>query len=84
MLFYPYDIKHYQHELRDFYFNYSDVPGPIVTNKNEFYNTLSEGIDNKLIFENFSDKYKFFRLKFCTWEKGYASKQLMSIFIKNG
>ncbi|MCD5003736.1 CDP-glycerol glycerophosphotransferase family protein, partial [Enterococcus saccharolyticus] len=42
MLFFAYDYDYYKDKLRGFYFEYDNVPGPIVKDKDEFYNKIKE------------------------------------------
>ncbi|OJG16785.1 glycerophosphotransferase [Enterococcus canintestini] len=77
MLFYPYDIKHYQHELRGFYFDYSEVPGPIAVDEEEFYLYLEQICNN--FPKAFQIKLNHFNLKFSEWESGIAAKKVCQI-----
>ncbi|CAM2752713.1 CDP-glycerol glycerophosphotransferase family protein [Fructilactobacillus fructivorans] len=79
MLFYAYDLKHYQNELRGFYFDFKkDVPGPIVEDQDSFYNELSHfNEDGKFI--GYDQKIEDFYNKFCSWEHGDASAKVVKV-----
>lgn len=81
MLFYPYDLEHYQEELRGFYFNYQDVPGPIAENEKEFYKYLDQFLHSGQ-FDSYKEKQKNFYKKFASWEKGTASKEIAELVLK--
>lgn len=81
MLFYAYDIEHYQEKLRGFYFNYEDVPGPIATTEESFYSLLQE-FKEKDGFSQFKQKEEEFYNKFTLWEKGNAAKQIVEFMLK--
>lgn len=81
MLFYPYDIEHYQEELRGFYFDYNEVPGPIVTDTPSFYEQLKYFCRTGLSREH-EGKIQAFNLMFAGWELGDASQKVSQI-VKN-
>lgn len=81
MMFYPYDIEHYQEELRGFYFDYNEVPGPIVTDTPSFYEQLKYFCRTGLSREH-EGKIQAFNLMFAGWELGDASQKVSQI-VKN-
>ncbi|AMV62047.1 CDP-glycerol:poly(glycerophosphate) glycerophosphotransferase [Pediococcus damnosus] len=77
ILFFPYDLKHYAGDLRGFYFDYlSQCPGPIVTQKDQFYEQLTIFSANKG-FPNYQEQINKFDANFLTWENGTAAKQVI-------
>ncbi|UQS85715.1 CDP-glycerol glycerophosphotransferase family protein [Apilactobacillus apisilvae] len=79
MLFFAYDLDHYEEELRGFYFNYkNDVPGPLVQISSEFYNKISE-FNHYNKFNNYDEKFENFYKKFCSWESEDSSKKFVQI-----
>jgi len=78
MLFYPYDKIHYQSDLRGFYFDYAEVPGPVVENEAEFYRLLKEYSENSE-FTLYKNKLQDFEKQFVSWEKGVAAQNVVVI-----
>lgn len=79
MIFYSYDLKHYQKTLRGFYFNYRDnLPGPLATNADAFYQCLKQYRDQSG-FPQYQNKLTHFRNKFCTWDQGTASRKVIKL-----
>ena len=83
MLFYPYDLKHYQKELRGFYFPYDEqhLPGPVVTNPADFYQQLAI-FKEAGTFPAFKSQLQQFNQQFCQWENGYASNEVAKLIKK--
>lgn len=81
MLFYAYDMAHYQEKLRGFYFDYKDVPGPIVTAEDDFYYWLQQYYEFRT-FDGFTEKENRFYEKYTTWEKGTASNEVVAYMKK--
>jgi CDP-glycerol glycerophosphotransferase len=67
MLFYPYDLNHYENNLRGFYIDYmKELPGAISKQESEFYQELNYMIKSTSSYSNeFSDKYIEFQAKYC-------------------
>ena len=61
MLFYMYDIDDYKNNLRDFYLDLEELPGPIAKTQEELEYNI-ENIDE--ISKEYEDKYKAFNEKF--------------------
>ncbi|MFB9768729.1 CDP-glycerol glycerophosphotransferase family protein [Lactiplantibacillus modestisalitolerans] len=78
MLFYPYDLNHYQGDIRGFYFDYNEVPGPIVTSETDFMEKLNQFLINGH-YPEYSAKMASFRAKFTDWEHGTASQQVVKL-----
>lgn len=73
MLFYMYDIEQYRDEIRGFYFDLSELPGPIVENEKD----LVEAVRG--VSENFEvdEKYEAFCAKFTPKDDGEATKRTL-------
>ena len=72
ILFYMYDLEEYRDNIRGFYLNIDELPGPILKTEEE----LIENI--KTISEDFyNDKYKKFNDKFNYLDDGQASKRVV-------
>ncbi len=77
MLFYMYDLDEYQHELRDFYFDIEELPGPIVKTEDE----LIKAVEKSKKFK-YDKKYKAFNDKYTYLDDGEASKRVVEEIIK--
>ncbi|WP_164709412.1 CDP-glycerol glycerophosphotransferase family protein [Enterococcus mediterraneensis] len=75
MLFYAYDYEHYKENLRGFYFDYAEVPGPIVTDEKQFYEKLQSFLESDA-FKGYQKKYNDFYQRFCQWEDGHAAEKV--------
>lgn len=79
MLFFAYDLNHYEEELRGFYFDYKkDVPGPLVQDANSFYNKINE-FNEIGKFKDYDNQFNLFYDKFCSWESANSSKRFVKI-----
>ncbi|MGA3231529.1 CDP-glycerol glycerophosphotransferase family protein [Lactiplantibacillus pentosus] len=78
MLFYPYDLAHYQGDIRGFYFDYDKVPGPVVTNELDFVSALEQFLSQGN-YPAYAAKMTAFRQQFTTWEKGTASERVVAL-----
>lgn len=78
MLFYMYDLDDYKNKLRDFYFDLSELPGPIIEKEKELVSEISK------ISKNFKydKKYKDFNNKYNYLDDGQASKRVIETIIK--
>jgi CDP-glycerol glycerophosphotransferase len=75
ILFYTYDLEKYRDTLRGFYINMEEeVPGPLLETTEEIIDSI-ENIN--IVKENYQLKYDHFYEKFCAWEKGTATKQVV-------
>ncbi|MCR5796536.1 MAG: CDP-glycerol glycerophosphotransferase family protein [Eubacterium sp.] len=73
MVFYMYDLNEYQGEVRDFYFDIDELPGPIVKTQKDLLDAIRDQ------FENFKydDKYKAFTEKFNYLDDANAAKRVV-------
>lgn len=86
MLFYAYDLNHYEDDIRGFYFDYrSELPGPVVEEENDFYNQIRIFTESNE-YEDYVEKYDKFYDKFCGWESENSSEEFVKIMrgINNG
>lgn len=81
MLFFPYDLDHYQDDIRGFYFDYNQLPGPIVTTEAEFLTALEQFMTVGQ-FPDYQQRMNAFRTDFTTWEKGTASARVATLMAK--
>ena len=61
ILFYMYDLEEYKNNIRDFYIDLDELPGPIVENEKDLIANI-KNIEN--INKEYADKYKDFRNKY--------------------
>ena len=72
MIFYMYDYDTYKHQLRDFYIDLEELPGPIIKEKNEMElclkikNIRQEQKKYQKKYENFHKKYNYLDDKNCS------------------
>lgn len=77
MLFYMYDYEKYKNQLRDFYFEISEIPGPVIREEKD----IAEDIIK--LWENFSydEKYREFNQKFNPVQEACSKKILQKIIL---
>lgn len=80
MLFYMYDLEQYRDNLRGFYFDYNEVPGPVVREQSELEKELGR-LDT--YFERYGDRYRAFREKFNPLDDGHVSEKVLDILIND-
>ncbi len=75
MLFYTYDIDKYRDMLRGFYFDMeSTVPGPLLYTTGEVIDAIK---DIDAVSARFAKRYDEFYDRFCGWENGHASENIV-------
>lgn len=79
MIFYAYDEKEYAGDMRGFYFNYQNVPGPIVHTTSEVITALEESFSHPKL----SPRYESFIQKYTRWEQGDASKKVWDVVLSH-
>ncbi|MCH4443582.1 CDP-glycerol glycerophosphotransferase family protein [Staphylococcus haemolyticus] len=80
LLFFTYDLEFYKNRLRGFYFDFEkEAPGPLIKTNDSLIEAI-KNIDD--IQEEYREKYKAFYNRFCTFEKGIASKTIIEKFFK--
>lgn len=74
MIFYMYDLEHYEKQLRGFYFDVRELPGPIVKTNEE----LAEAIVNvEKIKKDYAKSYKVFNKKYNYLDDAHASQRVV-------
>ena len=76
MLFYMYDYEEYKNQLRDFYFDISELPGPVIKEQRD----ISEDIRTLLERFRYDEKYAQFNEKFNPVNAPCSSQILREIF----
>ena len=80
MIFFPFDLQEYSLEPGLLYEYEENIPGPIVLDKESFFKTLSECINNP---EDWGEKRRIIRDKFHHFQDGKACQRILqSIFNK--
>ncbi len=79
IIFYMYDYDEYKNELRDFYINEDELPGPIVKQENE----LTEAVKKTdSLVPDYRNKYESFNKKFNYLDDGHSSERVIKECIK--
>lgn len=71
IIFYAYDLEDYAGEIRGFYFDYNDVPGPILTEELAVYEEIDRQLKKPTLAANFEE----FSQKYCSWDDGNSSER---------
>ena len=80
ILFYMYDLEDYKTNLRDFYIDLSELPGPIAQTQEELIKEIEE-IDQ--FDEKYHDAYAAFNAKFNYLDDGHAAGRAIDRCILN-
>lgn len=77
ILFYMYDLEQYRDRLRGFYFDLKELPGPILTTREELLNAIQAS-------EHFvwDETWEAFRRRFAPLEDGHAADRVIQAVIK--
>lgn len=80
MVFHMYDLDRYQREIRGFYMDLRELPGPITHTEEE----LAEAIVTQMDRFNYEtdETYQAFHDKFNPWEDGQAARRVIEQCIK--
>ena len=73
-----YDLEEYRDDIRGFYLDLKELPGPILKTEDE----LIKNIKNTTI-DFYNDKYKAFNQKFNYLDDGKASKRVVEKILKH-
>ena len=73
LLFTP-DLEHYAKDIRDFYFDIHEVPGPLCQTTEELCAEISRIADYE---SRFGEEYQAFHQRFCPIDDGYASQRVV-------
>lgn len=75
ILFFMYDIEKYRDALRGFYIDIEEeLPGPILMTSDEVISSIQE---LPQLTERYEKKYQLFYDKYCGWENGTSTKQVV-------
>lgn len=79
IVFYMYDLEAYRDDIRGFYFDISELPGPIVRTEDELINQI------EFLTKNFKydEKYKKFNETYNYLDDGNASKRVIKEIMKS-
>ena len=81
ILFYMYDYNNYKNNLRDFYIDLKELPGPILKKENTLIKEI-KNIDN--YSKKYKEKYEKFNKKYNYLDDGNATKRVVEeIFNEN-
>lgn len=70
VIFYMYDYQQYKNEMRDFYLEERELPGPIVQTEEELLGLL----DGEWSFPSYIETYEKFNEKFNPYREGDGSR----------
>lgn len=76
MLFYMYDMEEYRDEMRGFYIDVNQLPGPIVKTENELIAAVKSAVDNTDI-----QSVKAFNIEYNAMNDGKAAERLVKAVI---
>ncbi len=79
MLFYMYDLDEYKNDMRDFYIDLDELPGPIVTKEEDLYKEI-KNLDK--YWNKYKKKYEIFNKKFNYLDDANSSKRVLKEVIK--
>ena len=79
MLFYMYDLSDYKNNMRDFYIDLDELPGPIVEEEEDLYNEIAN-IDK--YWKKYEKKYEKFNKKYTYLDDKNSSKRVLDEIIK--
>ncbi|MCL2745953.1 MAG: CDP-glycerol glycerophosphotransferase family protein [Coriobacteriia bacterium] len=74
ILFYMYDLEHYQNKARGFYIDLTELPGPIAHTEKEL---LSDILNIDTIQTEYAQKYQSFSDTYTYLDDGQASKRVL-------
>lgn len=75
ILFYTYDLEKYRDILRGFYLDMeNEIPGPILKTTDEVIRSIQR---LERVQEEYQSKYDLFYSRFCSWDNGSASEQIV-------
>ncbi len=76
ILFYMYDLEEYQTEIRDFYIDLDELPGPILQTQQELLNTV---LALAPIQQQYREKYQKFCDTYTYLDDGHAAERVVAI-----
>lgn len=79
MIFFMADYDEYKNNLRDFYIDINQLPGPVVDNQEELFQHIVK-FTNEFTLD---EKYKEFNRKYNYLDGPYTSKKVLDMIIEN-
>lgn len=74
IIFFPYDLEHYAGDLRGFYLDISELPGPIVRAQEDFFEAIKNTGDD---VGSRSEQLARFRERFLSMDDGHAAQRVV-------
>lgn len=81
VVFYMYDLERYADELRGFYLDLDELPGPIVRTESELVSAIRAAGED---VERLAEKTATFRERFTYLDDGHASERVLGRLFGNG
>ena len=79
IVFYMYDLDEYKNNIRDFYIDLNELPGPIVEDEKSLISNIT---NIGKIEEEYKDKYKDFNTKYNYLDNGDVTAKVVKECIK--
>ena len=80
MLFYMYDMEEYRDEMRGFYLDIKELPGPVIKTEKELVEALNAFTE---IDENYQKEISHFNAEYNRMNDGNASERLVNYLLNN-
>lgn len=74
MLFYMFDLDDYDENIRGFYIDINDLPGPIIQDEDVLLSNIK---DLDTVVNDYKTKYERFTKQICSLEDGHASDRVV-------
>lgn len=81
IVFYMYDLEHYEGDVRGFYLDLSELPGPIVQTEPELARAITAAATSDPATD---EKYRRFRERFTPLDDGQASRRVLDRMLELG
>lgn len=76
MLFYMFDLDEYDENIRGFYIDINDLPGPIIQDEDVLLSNIK---DLDTVVNDYKIKYERFTRQICSLEDGHASERVVDL-----
>ncbi len=73
MVFYMYDLEQYKEEIRGFYMDINELPGPIVKTEEALVSAVKKQFEDFI----YDEKYEAFNQKFNPYEDGHSAERVL-------
>ncbi len=77
MVFFMYDLEEYANDVRGFYFDIAELPGPIVQETSKLAGEMKKALNVEEYQKAYGEKYKAFNEKFNQYNHGDSAHQLL-------